>query len=65
MDKKSKTPEAQLKAIAKYDAKRTDKPVTTRYYPEEMAKIDKARGDESRASFQRRAVMELLEREGS
>lgn len=57
----AKTPDSQLRAIRKYDANRTDVAVTFRLSPEEIAKLDKVRGELTRAGFAADLVRKAIE----
>ena len=52
--------DAHRRADSRYDEKRTDKPVSARFEPHEIERIDAARGDQSRAQFVRDCVLDKL-----
>ena len=56
----SKVSKAQRAAVKRYDAKRPKKPVSIRLSDDEMAKLDAARGEDSRAAFLLAALKEKL-----
>jgi hypothetical protein len=59
----AKTPDAQLRAIRKYDTeKRQGVAITFRLSPKEIAKLDKVRGDFSRSGFAAELVRGAIEK---
>ena len=59
-----KTSEAQLRAVRKYDATRPKRPVSFRLDEDEMAQLDKVRGERSRADYALGLVLNAVKRSG-
>jgi hypothetical protein len=57
-----KTSEAQLRAVRKYDATRPKRPVSFRLDEDEMAQLDRARGERSRADYALSLVLDAVRR---
>lgn len=61
MAKRSK---ALIEAQERYEARREKKAVKIRLSPEDLARLDVARGEDSRAAYVEKATLEKLDSEG-
>lgn len=59
----TKRSEALVRAQKKYDAKRQKKSVLIRLDDDDMGRLDKARGEKSRAAYVEEATLEKLKKD--
>lgn len=56
--------EAQIAAEKRYESRRSKKAVKIRLDPEDLARLDTARGEDSRAAYVEKATLDKLDGEG-
>ena len=59
----SKRPKALIEAQERYEKKRAKRPVGFRMTPADLKRLDDARGDDSRAKYVEKAVLDRLDGE--